>query len=67
MTSTSPPSGAKTARRSAHAAAQATLPSREPGAQGPSFPMPGWKPGASGWAKPRPETMRRVAAALKRL
>ena len=67
MTSASPQAGATTARGPKHAAARETLPSRAPGARGPSFPVPRWKPGASGWAKPRPETMRRVAAALKRL
>jgi hypothetical protein len=67
MTSTSPPPGAKTAPRAVRAAARETLPLREPGARGPSFPVPRWKPGASGWAEPGPETMRRVAAALKRL
>jgi len=40
---------------------------RVPGAQEPPFPVPQWKPGASGWAEPEPELMRRVSAALKRL
>jgi hypothetical protein len=44
-----------------------TLPLRVPGAQEPSFPVPQWKPGASRWAEPEPELMRRVSAALKRL
>jgi hypothetical protein len=66
MTSPSPREGATAARRPEHAARE-TLPLRAPGTQGPPFPVPRWKPGASGWAKPRPETMRRVAAALKRL
>jgi hypothetical protein len=63
MTSASPRAGATAARRPEHAAAQETLPLRAPGAHGPSFPVPQRKPGAS----PGPETMRRVAAALKRL
>jgi hypothetical protein len=44
-----------------------TLPLRVPGAQEPPFPVPQWKPGASGWAEPGPELIRRVSAALKRL
>jgi anti-sigma regulatory factor (Ser/Thr protein kinase) len=40
---------------------------RVPGAHVPPFPVPLWRAGASGWAEPKPETMRRVAAALKRL
>ena len=63
MTSASPRADATAARRRAHASAQETLPLRAPGAQGPSFGVPQWKPGTS----PGPETMRRVAAALKRL
>jgi hypothetical protein len=59
MTSASPPA----ARRPERAGTRETLPLRAPGAHGPSFPVPQWKPGAS----PGPETMRRVAAALKRL
>lgn len=67
MTSSSSRAGATPVRRPEHAAAQETLPLRAPGAQRPSFPVPRWKPGASGWTEPEPETMRRVAAALKRL
>jgi hypothetical protein len=63
MTTESPRPGATAARRSAHALAQQTLPLRVPVTHGPSFGVPQWKPGAS----PGPETMRRVAAALKRL
>jgi hypothetical protein len=67
MTSTSPRARATAPRGPKHAATQDTLPLREPGAQGPAFLVPPWKPGASGWAEPEPETMRRVSAALKRL
>jgi hypothetical protein len=68
MTSASPRAGTTEAQRPEHAAAQDdTLRLRVPGAHGPSFPVPQWRPGASGWAEPRPETMRRVAVALKRL
>ena len=63
MTSPRPLAGATAARRPEHAVTQETLPLRAPGARGPSFPVPQWKPGTS----PGPETMRRVAAALKRL
>jgi len=63
MTSASPLAGATAARRQERAGTRETLPLRAPGAHGPSFPVPRWKPGAS----PGPETMRRVAAALKRL
>jgi hypothetical protein len=56
------------APRPEHAAAQdGTLRVRVPGAHVPPFPVPLWRAGASGWAEPKPETMRRVAAALKRL
>jgi len=48
-------------------AAQGTLPLRVPGAHEPPFPVPQWKPGASGWAEPEPELMRQVSTALKRL
>ncbi|MGH3260103.1 MAG: hypothetical protein ACRDOU_32675 [Streptosporangiaceae bacterium] len=68
MTSASPPIGATEAQRPEYAAAQdGTLRVRVPGAFGPSFPVPRWKPGASGRAEPGPETMRRVTTALKRL
>jgi hypothetical protein len=63
MTSASPLAGATAARRPERAGTRETLPLRAPGAHGPSFPVLRWKPGAS----PGPETMRRVAAALKRL
>jgi hypothetical protein len=55
------------ARRPEHASEQELLPLRAPGAQGPPFPVLGWKVGAPGWTEPEPETMRRVAAALRRL
>jgi hypothetical protein len=48
-------------------AAPGTLPLRVPGAHEPPFPVPRWKPGASGWAEPGPELMRRLSAALKGL
>ena len=68
MTSASPRAGTTEAPRPEHAAAQdGTLRVRVPGAHVPSFPVPQWRAGASGWAEPEPETMRRVAAALKRL
>lgn len=63
MTSASPLAGATTARGPERAGTRETLPLRAPGAHGPSFPVLRWKPGTS----PGPETMRRVAAALKRL
>ncbi|MGH3280350.1 MAG: hypothetical protein ACRDNW_14600 [Trebonia sp.] len=63
MTTESPRPAATAGRRPVHASAQDTLPLRVPGTHGPSFGVPQWKPGAS----PGPETMRRVAAALKRL
>jgi hypothetical protein len=50
-----------------HPTGPGTLPLRVPGAQEPSFSVPRWKPGASGWAEPEPELMRKVSAALKRL
>jgi hypothetical protein len=68
MTSASPRTGTTEAPRPEHAAAQdGTLRVRVPGAHVPPFPVPLWRAGASGWAEPKPETMRRVAAALKRL
>ena len=70
MTSASPRAGTTEAPRPEHAAAQdGTLRVRVPGAHVPPFPfpVPCGGAGASGWAEPKPETMRRVAAALKRL
>lgn len=56
-----------TERGTKQAAAQEPLPLRVPGANGPPFPAPQWKPGASGWAEPKPDIMRRVSKGLKRL
>ena len=67
MTTASPRAGVMALRGQKDAAAQGTLPLREPGARGPAFHVPRWRPGASGWAEPEPETMRRVSVALKRL
>ena len=67
MAGASTAAGATAPQGPRHAAAQDTLPLRAPGVQGPAFPVPRWKRGASGWAEPEPETMRRVSAALKRL
>jgi len=68
MTSASPRTSTTEAQRPKHAAARdGALLVRVPGAHSPSFPVPRWRAGASGWAEPEPETMRRVAAALKRL
>lgn len=66
MISAGPRASTTEAQRLEHAAAQDDiLRLRMPGAHGPSFPVPRWRAGASGWAEPRPETMRRVGAALK--
>ena len=64
----SPPCSSNSTSRPEHAAAQdGTLSVRVPGAHVPPFPVPLWRAGASGWAEPEPETMQRVAAAVKRL
>jgi len=66
MISAGPQASTTEAQRLEHAAAQDdTLRLRMPGEHRPSFPVHGWRAGASGWAEPRPETMRRVVAALK--
>ena len=68
MTSASPRTSTTEVQRRKHAAARdGALLVRVPGTHSPSFPVPKWRAGASGWAEPGPETMRRVAAALKRL